>query len=198
MRPPFNIFILIFVAAISLTTSIHGEVQHAQNPMGKIENILDEGEFVWNIDDTQRADLKKEALELGKTFTVQDMRWAVKGGGQDWVLTRTMRMGDGNDAQVKRERFWITLLKVDGKWVTRTKYRFREGKPGEGETLDVNENDKGGKFSARCRITHKKIILSLTRKKQGYFFKITGNGSAMQVDSFSIQDLTAQTIKFKK
>jgi hypothetical protein len=198
MRRPFNIFILIFFAATVFTITAHGEVRHAQNPMGNIENILGEGEFVWNINDTQRADLEKEALEMGKTFTVKDIRWTVKGGGQDWVLTRTTRMGEGNEASVKQERFWITLLRVDGKWVSRTKYRFRQAKPREGESLDVNDNDNGGKFSARCRITHKKIILSLTRKKQGHFFKITGNGSSMQVDYFSVQDLAARSITFKK
>lgn len=183
------LWILIFIS----TAVLYGDVPHASDPRGKIEKITGEGEFVWDMNETKLADCVKEGKEAGKEFTVREITWTVKGGGQDWMFTRTKRMGDDNNSTVKTERFWITIMKADGVWVTRTKYRYKEGEAGE-----VGDKDKGGKFSASSRISGKTIILSLTKKKQGRLFRITKKDGLMQVIYITMPDLIDWTMSYKK
>ncbi|UCH96378.1 MAG: hypothetical protein JSV88_05880 [Candidatus Aminicenantes bacterium] len=189
---------LIWIIIVISTVALYGDMQHAVDPRGKIENLLGGGDFVWDMDEQKFADCVKEGKETGRDFTIREIRWTVTGGGQDWVFTRITRMGDDNEPTIKRERFWITLIRVDGVWVTRTKYRYREGKYKEGDTDEVGEKDKGSKFTARCRITSKKIILALTKKKQGYIFRITKKDGLMQVNLITTHDLRDCTMSYKK
>jgi hypothetical protein len=199
MNRKFNA--LIWIVMVISTAALYGDVQHAEDPRGKIENIVGEGEFVWNMDEQKLADCVKEGKETGQDFTIREVRWTVTGGDYDWIFTRITRMGDDNESTIKRERFWISILKADGVWVTRTKYRYSEGKYKEGDSDEVREQDKGKKFTARCRITGKKIILAAFKKKQekqGYLFKITKKDGLLQVNSITTHDLRVWTFSFKK
>ena len=180
------------------TAALYGDVQHAEDPRGKIENIIGEGDFVWNMDEQKLADCIKEGKETGLDFTIREISWTVTGGDYDWVFTRITRMGDDNEPTIKRERFRISILKADGVWVTRTKYRYREGKYKKDDTDEVGEKDKGSKFTARCRITDKKIILAADKKKQGFIFKITKKDGLMQVNLITTHDLMDWTFSYKK
>ena len=188
------IWIMIFIS----TAALYGDVQHAEDPRGKIENLLGQGEFVWDMDQQELADCVKEAKETGQDFTIREIRWTITGGDQDWVFTRITRMGDENEPIIKRERFRISILKADGVWVTRTEYRYNEGKYKEGDTDEVVEKDKGSKFTAHCRITGKKIILVVSKKKEEYIFRITKQGELMQVDHITTHDLNDWTFSYKK
>ena len=189
---------LIWIIIVISTAALYGDLQHAVDPRGKIENLVGEGDFVWDMDEQKFADCVKEGKETGRDFTIREIRWKVTGGGQNWVFTRITRMGDDNEPTIKRERFWITILKVDGVWVTRTKYRYRERNYKEGDTDEVGEKDKGRKFTAHCRITSKKIILTLTKKKQGYIFRITKKDGLIQVNLITMHDLRDWTMSYKK
>ncbi|NIM11727.1 MAG: hypothetical protein GTO45_17345 [Candidatus Aminicenantes bacterium] len=189
---------LIWIIIVISTAALYGDLQHAVDPRGKIENLVGEGDFVWDMDEQKFADCVKEGKETGRDFTIREIRWKVTGGDQDWVFTRITRMGDDNEPTIKRERFWITILKVDGVWVTRTKYRYRERNYKEGDTDEVGEKDKGRKFTAHCRITSKKIILTLTKKKQGYIFRITKKDGLIQVNLITMHDLRDWTMSYKK
>jgi len=189
---------LIWIIIVISTAALYGDMQHAVDPRGKIENLVGEGDFVWDMDEQKFADCVKEGKETGRDFTIREIRWKVTGGGQDWVFTRITRMGDDNEPTIKRERFWITILKVDGVWVTRTKYRYRERNYKEGDTDEVGEKDKGSKFTAHCRITSKKIILTLTKKKQGYIFRITKKDGLIQVNLITMHDLRDWIMSYKK
>lgn len=189
---------LIWIIIVISTAALYGDVRHAVDPRGKIENLLGEGEFVWNMDEQKLADCVKEGKETGQDFTIREIRWTVTGGDYDWVFTRTTRMGEDNESTIKRERFRIAILKADGVWVTRTKYRYRVGKYKQGDTDEVGEKDKGSKFIARCRITGKKIILAAAKKKQGSIFKITKKDGLMQVNLITTHDLRDWTMSYKK
>lgn len=185
---------MIFIS----TAALYGDVQHAEDPRGKIENLLGQGEFVWDMDQQGLADLVKEAKETGQDFTIREIRWTITGGEYDWIFTRITRMGDENEPTIKRERFWISILKADGVWVTRTKYRYNEGKYKKDDSDEVGEKDKGSKFNARCRITSKKIILVVSKKKEEYIFRITKQGELMQVNLITPHDLRDWTFSYKK
>lgn len=189
---------LIWIIIVISTVALYGDIQHAVDPRGKIENIVGEGDFVWNMDEQKFADCVKEGKETGRNFTIREIRWTVTGGDQDWVFTRITRMGDDNEPTIKRERFRISIIKADGVWVTRTKYRYREGKYKKGDTDEVGEKDKGSKFTASCRITGKKIILAAIKKKQGYIFRITKKDGLMQVNLITTHDLRDWTMSYKK
>lgn len=193
-----KLYALIWIIIVMSTAALYGDLQHAVDPRGKIENIVGEGDFVWNMDEQKFADCVKEGKETGRDFTIREIKWKVTGGGQNWVFTRITRMGDDNEPMIKRERVWITILKVDGVWVTRTKYRYRERNYKEGDTDEVGEKDKGRKFTAHCRITSKKIILTLTKKKQGYIFRITKKDGLIQVILITMHDLRDWTMSYKK
>lgn len=196
-----KLYTFLWIIIVISTAALYGDVQHAVDPRGKIENLIGEGEFVWNMDQQKLADCEKEAKETGQDFKIREIRWTITGGDYDWVFTRITRMGDDNESTIKRERFWITILKADGVWVTRTKYRYREGKYKKDDSDEVGEKDKGSKFTARCRITGKKIILATTKKKQekqGYIFRITKKGGLMQVNRITTHDLRDWTFSFKK
>lgn len=188
----------IWIITVISTVMSYGDIQHAVDPRGKIEHIVGAGDFIWDMDEQKFADWEKEGKETGRDFTISEIRWTVTGGDQDWIFTRIIRMGDDNESTIKRERFRITILKVDGVWITRTKYRYREGEYKKGETDEVGENDKGSKFNARCRITGKKVILASTKKKQGYIFRITRKNGLMQVNFITTHDLRDWTMNFKK
>jgi hypothetical protein len=64
--------------------------------------------------------------------------------------------------------------------------------------LTPGEKDKGRKFTAHCRITSKKIILTLTKKKQGYIFRITKKDGLIQVNLITMHDLRDWTMSYKK
>ena len=189
---------LIWIIIVISTAALYGDMQHAVDPRGKIENLIGEGDFVWDMDEQKFADCVKEGKETGRDFTIREIRWTVTGGEQDWVFTRITRMGDDNEPTIKRERFRVTIIKADGVWVTRTKYRYGEGKYKKGDTDEVGEKDKGSKFTARCRITGKKIILASTKKKQGYIFRITKKDGLMQVNLITTHDLRDWTMSYKK
>jgi hypothetical protein len=189
---------LIWIIIVISTAALYGDTQHAVDPRGKIENIVGEGVFVWDMDQQKYADCVKEGKETGRDFTIREIRWTVTGGDQDWVFTRITRMGDDNEPTIKKERFRVTIIKADGVWVTRTKYRYGEGKYKKGDTDEVGEKDKGSKFNARCRITGKKIILASTKKKQGYIFRITKKDGLMQVNLITTHDLRDWTMSYKK
>ncbi len=192
---------LIWMIIVISTAALYGDVQHAEDPRGKIENLIGEGEFVWNMDEQKLAECVKEAKETGQDFKIREIRWTVTGEDYDWVFTRITQMGDDNEPTIKRERFWISILKADGVWVTRTKYRYREEKYKKDDTDEVGEKDKGSKFTARCRITDKKIILAAIKKKQekqGYIFRITKKDGLMQVVLITTHDLMDWTFSYKK
>jgi hypothetical protein len=193
-----KLIVLIWIMIFISTAASYGDVQHGEDPRGKIENLLGQGEFVWDMDQQGLADLEKEAKETGEDFTIREIRWTITGGDQDWVFTRITRMGDENEPTIKRERFWISILKSDGVWVTRTKYRYNEGKYKKDDTDEVREKDKGSKFAARCRITGKKIILALSKKKEDYIYMITKQGDLVQVNLITTHDLRDWTINYKK
>ena len=190
------IFILSAIGVITGTIYAGVEVKHATDPRGKIEKILGEGNFAWAMTDAALAFLADEAKETGIPFTVKETTWTARGGGQDWVLTRVIRMEEDKEPMVRKEKFWISILRVNGIWFTRTKYRYRIDI--EGNTREVTQKDKGGKFTARCLITGKKILLAVTRKKKGYIFKITGSDGLMQVSYISTHQLIERTATFKK
>jgi hypothetical protein len=196
MNKKLNALFCIFM--VVSTAALYGDVQHAEDPRGKIENLVGEGDFVWNMDQQKLADCVKEGKETGLDFTIREIRWTITGGDYDWVFTRITRMGDDNEPTIKRERFWISILKADGLWVTRTKYRYNEGKYKEGDTDEVGEKDKGSKFAARCRITSKKIILAAAKKKQGFIFRITKKDGLMQVNRITMHDLMDWSMNYKK
>jgi hypothetical protein len=189
---------LIWTVIVISTAALYGDIKHAEGPRGKIENLVGEGVFVWNMDQQKLADCVKEGKETGQDFTIREIRWTVTGGDYDWIFTRITRMGDDNDPTIKTERFRISIIKADGVWVTRTKYRYSEGKYKEGDTHEVAEKDKGSKFTARCRITGKKIILAAAKKKQGFIFRITKKDGLMQVNHITTHDLRDWTFSFKK
>lgn len=196
-----KLYAFLWIIMVISTAALYGDVQHAEDPRGKIENLIGEGEFVWDMDEQELADCVKEGKETGQDFTIREIRWTVTGGDYDWVFTRITRMGDDNEATIKRERFRIAILKADGVWVTRAKYRYNEGKYKEGDTDEVGENDGGSKFIARCRITSKKIILAAAKKKQekqGYIFKITKKDGLLQVNHITTHDLRDWTFSYKK
>jgi hypothetical protein len=188
------IWIIFLISAVAL----YGDIQHGSDPRGKIENIVGEGSFVWDMDQQKLTEWVKEGKETGRDFTISEIRWAVKGNGQNWVFTRISRMGNDKDATVKRERFWVDLIRVDGLWVTRTKYRFNGGKYQEGDSEEITEKDKGRKYTASCRITGERIILTFIKKKQAHIFRITNKDDSMQVNLITIPDLSDSTINFKK
>ena len=190
---------LIWLSFVLSTITLCGDLPHALDPRGKIENIVEVGDFVWNMDQQKFSDCVTESKETGQDFTIREIRWKVTGGDQDWVLTRITRMGDdNNEPRTKIERFWITILKADGKWITRTKYRYREGKYKAGDSDEVGEKDSGGKFTALCRITSKKIILAVTKQKQGYILRISKKAGLMQEDLITMPDLKDWTMSYKK
>jgi hypothetical protein len=189
---------LIWIIIVISTAALYGDMQHAVDPRGKIENLIGEGDFVWDMDQQKFADCVKEGKETGLDFTIREIRWTVTGGDQDWVFTRITRMGDDNEPTIKKERFRVTIIKADGVWVTRTKYRYGEGKYKKDDTDEVGEKDKGSKFTANCRITGKKIILAATKKKQGYIFRITKKDGLMQVNLITTHDLRDWTMSYKK
>jgi hypothetical protein len=189
---------LIWIMIFMSTAALYADVQHAEDPRGKIETLVGQGDFVWVMDQQELADLVKEAKETGEDFTIREIRWTITGGDQDWVFTRITRMGDENESTIKRERFWISILKADGVWVTRTKYRYNEGKYKKDDTDEVGEKDKGSKFAARCRITGKKIILVVSKKKEEYIYRITKQGELMQVNLITPHDLRDWTFSYKK
>lgn len=197
MKRKLSAFIGIIL--VTSTVTLCGDLRHALDPRGKIENIVGEGDFIWDMDEQKLADCVKEGKETGQDFTIREIRWKITGGDQDWVFTRITQVGD-DDKQptIKRERFWITILKTDGVWVTRAKYRYREGKYKEGDTDEVGEKDSGGKFTARCRITGKKIILALTKQEQGYLFRITKKDGLVQVNLLTAHDLRDWTMSYKR
>ncbi len=188
------IWIMIFISTAALCV----DVQHAEDPRGKIENLLGTGDFVWDMNQQEFADCVKEAKETGQDFTIREIRWTITGGDQDWVFTRITRMGDDNEPTIKRERFRISIIKADGVWVTRTKYRYNEGKYKKDDTDEVREKDEGSKFTARCRITNKKIILVLTKKKEEYISRITKQGEIMQENLITTHDLRDWNFSYKK
>ena len=191
--------VLIGIILVTSTVTLCGDLRHAVDPRGKIENIVGEGDFTWDMDEQKLADYVKEGKETGQDFTIREIRWKVTGADQEWVFTRVTQVGDDDkEPTIKRERFRITILKTDGVWVTRTKYRFGEGKYKEGDTDELREKDSGGKFAARCRITGKKIILALTKKKQGYLFRITKKDGLMQVNLLTTHDLRDWTMSYKR
>jgi hypothetical protein len=167
-----------------MTVALYGDLKHASDPRGKIENITGEGDFVWVMD---------EGKETGPDSTAPEIKWTVKGGDQEWTFTRLTRMKGDNEAVLKNERFWITILKADGVWVTRVKYRYKEGETGE-----VEKKDKGGKYKASCRITGGKIILAAFKKNRGHIFKITKKDGLMRVNLVTTHDLRDWTRSFKK
>jgi len=189
---------LIWIVIVISTAALYGDIQHAEDPTGKIENLVGEGVFVWNMDQQKLADCKKEGKETGQDFTIREIKWTVTGGDYDWIFTRITRMGDDNEPTIKAERFWISIIKADGVWVTRTKYRYREGAYKEGDALEVAEKDKGSKFTARCRITGKKIILAAAKKKQGFIFMITKKDGLIQVNHITTHDLMDWSMSYKK
>ena len=189
---------LIWIIIVISTAALYGDMQHTVDPRGKIENLVGEGDFVWNMDEQKFADCVNEGKETGQDFKIGEIRWTVTGADQDWIFTRITRMGDDNEPTIKTERFRISIIKADGVWVTRTKYRYREGEYKQGDTHEVGEKDKGSKFTARCRITGKKIILAATRKKQGYIFRITKKDGLMQVNLITTHDLRDWTFSYKK
>ncbi len=195
MNRKFNALIWIIIIS---TAALYGDLQHAEDPRGKIESLIGEGDFIWDMDQQKFADCVKEGKETGLDFTIREIRWTVTGGDQDWVFTRITRMGDDNEPTIKKERFWITIMKVDGVWVTRTKYRYSEGKYKKDDTDEVGEKDKGRKFTASCRITGKKIILAAILKKQGYIFRITKQDGLMQENLITTHDLRDWTMSYKK
>ena len=189
-------FIAIFI--IFSTAALCADLRHAVDPRGKIEQIVGEGNFAWNIDQQKRNDCLDEAKENGEDFTITDSKWIVTGGNQDWVFTRITRMGEGNDSTIKKERFRITIMKADGVWITRTEYRFRVEKNPKDDTFDVSDKDKGGKFTTRCRITGKKIILAANSRKEGLIYRITQNDGILHVSLITTQDLKDWTMDYKK
>lgn len=196
-----KLYTFLWIIMVISTAALYGDVKHAEDPRGKIETLVGEGEFVWNMDEQKLADFVKEGKETGQDFTIREIRWTITGGDYDWIFTRITRMGNDNEATIMRERFWIAILKADGVWVTRTKYRYREGKYKKDDSDEVGEKDKGSKFIGRCRITSKKIILAAFKKKQekqGYIFKITKNDGLMQVNSITTHDLMDWTFSYKK
>jgi hypothetical protein len=195
MNRKFNALIWIIIIS---TAALYGDLQHAEDPRGKIESLIGEGDFIWDMDQQEFADCVKEGKETGLDFTIREIRWTVTGGDQDWVFTRITRMGDDNEPTIKKERFWITIMKVDGVWVTRTKYLYSEGKYKKDDTDEVGEKDKGRKFTASCRITGKKIILAAIQKKQGYISRITKQDGLMQEDLITTHDLRDWTMSYKK
>jgi hypothetical protein len=190
---------LIGIIVFLVTVTLYGDLRHAEAPRGKIEKIAGEGDFLWDKDDPATANFIKEGKEWGPDFSIRESRWEIRGGDQEWVFTLITRLGDDDkEPMIKRERFWVSLLKADGVWITRTKYRYREGKYREDEPGEVEEKDKGSKFSALCRITGTRIILAATKQKQGCIFRITKKDGALQVDQLTIHDLRDWTIRFKK
>ena len=196
MNRKFNA--LIWIIIIISTTALYGDMKHAEDPRGKIESLVGQGDFIWDMDQQKFADCVNEGKETGLDFSIREIRWTVTGGDQDWVFTRITRMGDDNEPTIKKERFWITIMKVDGVWVTRTKYRYSEGKYKKDDTDEVGEKDKGSKFAASCRITGKKIILAAIQKKQGYIFRITKQDGLMQENLITTHDLRDWTMSYKK
>ncbi|MCP5048726.1 MAG: hypothetical protein GY940_16265 [bacterium] len=189
---------VIWIIVLISTAALYGDIKHASDPRGKIENITGEGEFVWEIDKQEVADWVKEGTETERNVTIREVRWTVKGGGQNWTFTRITRMGTENEDTIKRERFWVNIIKLDGEWVTRTKYRHRGGTYKEGDTDEVSEKDKGSKYKARCRITGKKVILAIFKKKQGYIFSITKKDGLVKVNFIATHDLRNWTMSYKK
>ena len=188
----------IWIIIVISTVTLHGDIQHGVDPRGKIENIVEEGEFVWEMDEKKFTGFVKEAGETGKDFTVREIKWIVTGGDQDWSFTRITRMGDYNALTIKRERFWIALRRVDGVWVTRLKYRYRDGEYKAGDTDEVKEKDKGGKYTANCRVSGKQIVLALYRKKKGHVFRITKEDGFMRVDHMTTHDCGAWAMSYRK
>ena len=164
--------VLTLICILMSSVLLFGEIRYDADPRGKVEQITGVGDYVPVNQGVDKKD-------------INDIRWSFKGGDQDWEFTRV--------THDKQERFWISILKVDGVWVTRTKYRFKEGGSGE-----VTEKDKSGKFIADCRITEGKVILILNRKKKGYLFKITRIDGNIQINYTNIFNLEDRTINLKK
>lgn len=183
---------LTWLVMLMLAAVLYGDVPHASDPRGKIEKITGEGEYVWDMNQQKQSRLAAEAKEKGEKFNLSGVTWTVKGEGQDWIFTRTMQMEDKTGSKVKAERFWISIIKADGVWVTRTKYRYNE------DGTEVGETHKGGKYTARCRITEEKIVLLLTRKKQGHIFRITNEGGLMRVIHITMPGLIDWSMDYKK
>lgn len=201
MNRKYNVLIRIFFitpAIVALTASTYGDVRHTSDPRDNIKTIAAHGDFVWDLNKTDRFEWVKEAKESGKELKVREIRWTVKGKGQDWVFTRTTRMMEDNKPTIKKEGFWISILKADGVWVTRTKYRYKAGKYKEGDTSEVTLKNKGSKYRAYCRITGKKIILALTRKKKAFIYEISQTDGSMRVHSIAVPGVIDRTIVFKK
>ena len=198
MNGSFHAGVGIWIIIVISTVTIYGDTQYGVDPRGKIENIVGEGDFVWDMDEEKFPDCVKEAREAGREFTVRETRWTITGGGQDWSFTRITRTGDYKALTIKRERFWIAIRKVNGVWVTRLKYRYRDGKYKEGDTDEVKEKDKGGKYTGCCRISSKQITLAIAKKKQGYMFKITKKDGLMRVDLMTTHDCAAWTMSYRK
>jgi len=196
MNRKLNILFLLFVSI--LTLSLYGDLHHGQDPRGKTEKIIGEGDFIWNINPQKIAACQEEGKEMGQKFNIKEIRWKVTGENQDWVFTRITQICDDNNATIKRERFWVTIMKTDGEWVTRTKYRFNEGNNQENKNDDVKEKDKGSKFNAHCRITGQKIILAALKKKEGYIFKITLQDGKLQINFIDIHNLQDWTFDYIK
>ena len=188
----------ISVIIIISTFTMFGDTPHGVDPRGKIENIVGEGDFIWDMNEEKFADCVKEARETGRDFNVREIRWTVTGGDQNWCFTRITRMGDYNALTIKREQFRVAILRVDGVWVTRLKYRYREGKHKEGDTDEVKESDKGSKYTACCRISSKQITLAVSRKKQGYIYKISKKDGLMRVNLMTLHDCGTWTMSYKK
>lgn len=188
----------LWIIIVISTFAMYGDTRHGLDPRGKIENIVGEGDFVWDMDEEKFADCVKEGRETGREFTVRETRWKVTGGDQDWCFTRITRTGEYNALTIKRERFWVTIRKVDGVWVTRLKYRYRNGKYNEGDTDEVKENDKGSKYTTCCRITSKQITLAIAKKKQGDLFRITKKDGLLRVNHITPHNCGDWTMSFRK
>ena len=170
---------VIWIVIIFSTLLLYGDVPHDSDPRWKIESIVGEGRFT------------------GQLYQ-QETTWTIKGGGQDWVFSCSTPNSEKKEDGVRLERFWITILRVDGKWVSRTRYRYREVAAGKGWT-ELTEKDKGGKFNAKCRITEKKIVLAaITKKKHAYIFRVTKKDSLLIVNRVSLHDLSDWVVSYKK
>jgi hypothetical protein len=187
------LLILIFVPAISLC----GDIVHGPDPRGTIEKIAGEWNFTWDLNSQKYKDWVKKKNESGQDFSIQEIKWYIKGKGQNWVFTKITRMGDDINSTIKRERFWVDIIRVDGIWVTRTKYRYNEGKYNKNDSHDVTKNNKGRKFTASCRLMNDKITLSILKKKQARVFRISKKNGLLCVNYITIPDLTDSTFHLK-
>ncbi|MCP4155465.1 MAG: hypothetical protein GY757_47515 [bacterium] len=188
---------LISILILLASAPLLADLQHTSDPRKNIENLLSNGDFVWVMDDSNLKSFLENSSSIKNDSAISNISWNVKGGAQEWILTRTRLTKKNNKSFIKKERFRITIIMVDNVWITRTKYRYKKGPLQDMTSIEITDNTKSNKFKARCRISKNKIVLSLSKKKSNKLFKFTKKNNLLQINH-TTNDLRDWTVSFKK